>query len=76
MDGPSSPPRCQESSELEASATRIGWPSLRLFDRMGDLVFKMIDIERTDFEDAARLCEDVGLNLRGPMRCTAAVALP
>ncbi len=49
--------------------------SLRLFDRMGDLVFKLIDIERTDFEDAARLCEDVGLNLRAPDALHAAVAL-
>ncbi len=55
------------------SDTRLA--SLRLFDEMQDVVFDVVEIERADFEEAARLCDDVDLGLKAPDALHVAVAV-
>jgi len=62
----------QRMGEIDARA-RLS--SLRLFNDMQDVVFIVADIERTDFEEAARMCDDPGLGLRAPDALQLSVAL-
>lgn len=56
-----------------SAETRLA--SLRLFDDMQHVVFDVTQIEQTDFEEAARLCDDIELGLKAPDALHVAVAI-
>lgn len=62
----------QRIGEIDA---RVRLSTLRLFDDMQDVVFVVADVDRSDFEEAARLCDDLALALRAPDALHLAVAL-